>query len=635
MRLSPLFLFVAAPIAWGQGQAMEPASSGSKSSEPTATGINVAPSSVDPEATSNLADNIFNPEEDAVDLENGVLNWKGKQFNLGDSRAMRARFERYLASPPLAESDEEYLKVLQEISNLLSLVDARGVKDSEQLQDGVFEAWQKLFEAGQYDLDQEISLVLANQVYNVWRIRDETSSLNRANRVLRQEQYFQSEKIVGLETAEKRRFEERQRATAQGADTGEIYEGEGSRRALLAERLAEINAKIASTEAAAATSGIQAKLQFQSTILSLLTSRRYDHARIGANLYRFVFKGSHQDLQVGQEELAGFFPSDFSPTVNALDMLAREAKQDVATGMETVESLMAAGDDYSALERLQETYFLGEHSPPVMTFSPEKKRDLLELYRNLRDLKNLLENKDLASAETVVEKIRDQAADFPSTQVISTIRSVEQASNMALLGAQRAFSDGEFEKGEQGLQRALRLWPLNPALKKFTDTMSDQVDLVKRETSLFDDAWNRADFRAIYDKRNRYIAALMRDERRSGQLETAVNKVAQIDFLIAQAEQMAKGNNFYAAWETVTQAESIDPEDPELLKQKAALAPKVPAFVGALDRAVRAEKEGRLAVSLAQYLKAQKLYPASAISLEGIERVSRSLLTQLTPANES
>ena len=43
------------------------------------------------------ADKIFDTDKDSFDFENGSLNWKGKTFNVGDSRMVRARFERYLA----------------------------------------------------------------------------------------------------------------------------------------------------------------------------------------------------------------------------------------------------------------------------------------------------------------------------------------------------------------------------------------------------------------------------------------------------------------------------------------------------------------------------------------------------------
>ncbi|NBV49379.1 MAG: hypothetical protein EBR95_10180, partial [Verrucomicrobia bacterium] len=45
------------------------------------------------------ADRLFNVNSDSVDLENGTMQWKGTTMNLGNTRTVRARFERYLAAP--------------------------------------------------------------------------------------------------------------------------------------------------------------------------------------------------------------------------------------------------------------------------------------------------------------------------------------------------------------------------------------------------------------------------------------------------------------------------------------------------------------------------------------------------------
>jgi hypothetical protein len=49
--------------------------------------------------------------------------------------------------------------------------------------------------------------------------------------------------------------------------------------------------------------------------------------------------------------------SDFVPTLESLDTLAREAMNDVNIGMKTVDDLYKQGETYASFERLQETYF--------------------------------------------------------------------------------------------------------------------------------------------------------------------------------------------------------------------------------------------------------------------------------------
>ena len=70
--------------------------------------------------TENMTDRLFNVNSDSVDMENGSMQWKGKTFNLGNTRLMRARFERYLAAPVPAGDTKRYLETLSRIEALLA-----------------------------------------------------------------------------------------------------------------------------------------------------------------------------------------------------------------------------------------------------------------------------------------------------------------------------------------------------------------------------------------------------------------------------------------------------------------------------------------------------------------------------------
>ena len=61
------------------------------------------------------ADRLFDVNSDSVDMENGSMQWKGKTFNLGNSRAMRMRFERYLSAPAAGGDMLKYQQLLQRI----------------------------------------------------------------------------------------------------------------------------------------------------------------------------------------------------------------------------------------------------------------------------------------------------------------------------------------------------------------------------------------------------------------------------------------------------------------------------------------------------------------------------------------
>ena len=67
-----------------------------------------------------LGDRLFDVNSDSVDMENGSMQWKGKTFNLGNSRAMRMRFERYLASPAAGGDMTKYIATLTQIEKILA-----------------------------------------------------------------------------------------------------------------------------------------------------------------------------------------------------------------------------------------------------------------------------------------------------------------------------------------------------------------------------------------------------------------------------------------------------------------------------------------------------------------------------------
>ncbi|MGE9294548.1 MAG: tetratricopeptide repeat protein [Puniceicoccales bacterium] len=572
---------------------------------------------------------LFDTDSDAVDLEEGTLNWKGRTFAIGNSRVVRARFERYLATPALPDDEDVYLGIIERVHELLSQVGQGEVKDAQQLNDELFEAWQLLFVAARYEMDGGTSLVIANQVYNVWRIRDENVNLDQAQVMLAEEQSKIQDELVSGDWYKKVEFDENQRLKAQGRHTGETFEGI-TEATFRAERLAETQARITGLEAQRVTNGLQAKLQFQSQLLNMLLSRRFEHCLIGCMFYRYVFKGSHMQMIVGQEQLKGFIPiSDFSPTVETLEFIAREAMADVKSGMRTVETLYDGNERYGALERLQETYYLGEYMPQVLEFPPEKKRELLKLYRLVREVQMLADLKDYGAIEASVDQIGEIAQDFPAARVLSAVRSAERLSNLSLLAAQQALAMGQTDKAEKSLARATEIWPLNPAIKTFTLDIANRADISTQATLMFDQLYTREDYRQIYDRRTEFAAALMQDPLRSEQLQQVAERVGTVDMLIAAAQEQSEQENAYEAWEMLLRATDLEPNDPSLARAKAAVAPRVADFVGAVDAAERAEKNGQYAVSLSRFLAAQDIYPASKTCRIGIERVSQELMAQI------
>ena len=583
-------------------------------------------------------DRVFDTDSDSIDFEEGSFNWKGRTFNMGDNRIMRARFERYLAAPRPSGDVEAYNALMEKISQRLQ------VNNLELNGDNLQEIWEMLFDASSFDLDGGNSLVVANHVFNAWRIRQEHESgrlsqleLEKLRRV---QQQIVANRAAFIDRAQRARARDEARS-ARGQGGGNRGAGTGETGGLVTEAqframdLAETETRIQALEASTTNNGIQAKLQFQTQIVGFMAQRRFEHAMLASAFYRLIFKGSAQELEVGQEEISDMLgTAEASHTVATLEFIAREAINDVRIGVDSVQALYGREELFGALQRLQETFFLGEHLPEIRLFDTDKKVALHEFYRDARQARQLFDLKDFERVDALAESLEARARDFSSAQILSASRSAQRMSDLAVMSARQAMAAQEFEKAEAGLARATSIWPLNPRIEEFSLNMVNRSDIASTATVEFDRVLASGAFRQIYDNRAQLGVALLQDPARSQQLEDVVNNVARIDVLLAQAGEMVAQGNPYAAWEILIQATAIDPKDVELNVARADVAPRASPFVAKLNAASEFENDKEYAASLTQLLAAQDIYPASSQCRLGIERLSARLMQQIAGAQQ-
>jgi hypothetical protein len=372
--------------------------------------------------------------------------------------------------------------------------------------------------------------------------------------------------------------------------------------------------------------GLKAKIEFQSQMVAFLMARRYRHALITSAFYRVVFNASNQEVVVGAKEVKEFFPvSDFVPTLESIDLLAREAIKDVGKGMQTVDDLVRQEELYGAFERLQETFFLGEFEPPVMLYPQEKKRQMLTLWKDLRELQRLGDERDLASVEAFVNKVRGQARDFPSAPVLSKVNNAMNASNMSLLSAKAAALAGDTAKAEAALERATKIWPQNPGVKEFANQVVSRQDTLAQKVPEFDRLMAEAKWREIFNKKLEYALALAQDKERSEKLRKVVQRVGELDANIQKASMLAAQNNPYLAWDVIVEIYKTESDDLVLAKTRSDIAPLVAGYAQLIGRAEKLEKEGAEAAALAAWLSAQDLNPASPTCGAAVKRLARSV----------
>lgn len=564
-----------------------------------------------------FADRIFDVKTDSIDT-NGNLRWKGKTFSVGDSRIVRARFERYLSMPANLGDCENYRSILAEIEAQLA------ANNDNLTLENIKYAWSRLFDAAEYQIDGDSSLVIANLVYLSWRMRDEyenfKSAENEKERDVKTAKFRAKEKAEFMEYAsdKMKRLTSRRARNSQSSPTVGTADL-GYRLQDLQRQVAELATAKAMKEAVAT----KAVWQFQSQILAFILERKFQQAQISAMFYRHIYRGNAQELQVGREQIKDLVQvSNFTPTADALEMIAIDARKDIADGMAAVETLYDKGDRYAALERLLETFLIGEQDVALAVFSPEKREVLRKIYKDAITIKELADSKDWGGVEEVVNEISKLAADFPSREVLSKVKTAQTASNMALLAAKQSAALGAADDVKKNIEKAALLWPLNPGIQAFNDELLGLTKGISTYVKKFDENVERGNFRDIMDEAPEYGIAFKNDSERAKKLREIVVKISQIDSLIAQAAEFERQKSPYFAWDILENASRIDSADPVLARAIARLAPEVSDYVKALNRAKDAENKKEFAAALNYYLAAQKIFPASQACRMGIERVA-------------
>ena len=567
------------------------------------------------------ADRIFNVNSDSVDMENGTMQWKGTTMNLGNSRAVRARFERYLAAPTDNGDMKRYVALLDQIQLLLS---AQSI-NQENYYRNQQEAFNLLFKAAEYDIDAGSSLTIASQVQKVWIMKQEFRQIEITKAQLDTLRKVQEGIIVNRADNIEAANDARSDGATKGKPLGKASSGT-TELGYKVKDVARTEAEILARNAEMTALGLKAKIEFQSQMVSFLMARRYRHSLITSAFYRVLFKGGSQNIVVGAKEVKEFFPiSDFVPTLESFDMLSREAIKDTSKGMQTVDDLVKQGELYGAFERLQETFFLGEFEPVVMSYPQEKKRDMLALWKDLRELQRLGDERDLGSVEGYVNKVRGRARDFPGAPILSKVTNAMNASNMSLLSAKGAALAGDTVKAEAALERAAKIWPQNPGVKDFATQVVSRQDTMAQMVPQFDRLFADAKWRDIYNNKVPFGLALAQDKERSAKLLKVIGRIGELDFKIQKASVLFTENNPYLAWDVIVDAYKSESDDLVLAKTRADISSRVGAYSGLIDSAEKLEKDGAEAAALTAWLAAQDLNPPSTICGAAVKRLAKSV----------
>ena len=144
----------------------------------------------------------------------------------------------------------------------------------------------------------------------------------------------------------------------------------------------------------------------------------------------------------------------------------------------------------------------------------------------------------------------------------------------------------------------------------------------------FDRLVSAKNYRGVFDKQLQLATALVGDTNRIEQMKAALEKVKAAETAIEKSNLFRRNNNAFAAWEALETAAHDWADDSVLNKLRADLSGESAEFVQQIKKGEEAERAGQVGFSLACYLNAQRLYPASDIARTAVERLSARLLNK-------
>ncbi|MEQ1852360.1 MAG: hypothetical protein ABMA01_12295 [Chthoniobacteraceae bacterium] len=569
----------------------------------------------------------FGQEIPVLDPGSEVMTFNGRNWNVTNNRIFQARFEKYLNAPEAStKEDVEYRQIIDRVLLLLAPGQA-----SVQNVDAAFRL---LPFAGRYDIDARLCNSLADAVYSVWQSQRNQARLANANDAL-EEAARKLEWNIGVVNADKpltRPAQPTRGGNAQGrgnATTATVNPANqtDTQTAGYTRRLAESLATIKANQVKKELSELQAKVEFQAMMVQFFLQRRFQHVLMATRFYRALFTDGDTKLNLGKDATDLFAKSTgMPPTVSIIDSMANEMLRDVREGVKAFEFLLGKNEMQGATMRLQEVFVTGEYMPEVRLVQREKKRQCLEFAQKSYQLISAIDVKDYARAEQLVKDLKKVANDFDDSKPTAAIEGARVAAAGRLAKAKQAALNNDQAGLEKALTDAATIWPGNPEFKEVFAQLNKQGDVMQKALLEFDQLLSQRNYRQIWNDKIRFIAAVAVNPERREALEKVMKSVESIEGSLLRAEEMARQANYAGAWESLERAWAEFPDDPRLNQQRADMTTRASEFVKAVRNAEDLEKREQYGSSLAHYLKAQKIYPASDFAREGIARLVKLVL---------
>jgi hypothetical protein len=441
-------------------------------------------------------------------------------------------------------------------------------------------------------------------------------------------------------------------------------------------KMLEARAKIRLNEIKEDKMSDQDRENFSDYIRTLYNSHRYYHVIIAADFYRAIFnQGDYPDDITNQavasagtnarqgvdslKQVGQSLGVNQTGAINAINQLSNltggntlgtsgqsdqplsiadevtaslEINNRVGQAIEVFRYKADKGNIASAAEELQEAFLGNEYHPALQGLPRDEKEKVGEFLDKLDVLKNQLEVRDFEQVEGQIDDIKKVATDFDSTKPMALVNGIKLESRLRLGKARLLAQGGHLTEAMQEFQTAAEEWPGNPDLQTSASGFFSTEDLQNQSTTEFDRLVQEQNYREIFDKQIAFAPAIKGDAVREQQLKDALEKVQKAEMAEEKANMLVMNGDVDGAWETIELASKDWPDDNKLNKLLADLSERSAEFVSALDKAQDAEAKKELGYSLTWYVNAQNIYPGSGIAHEGIDRVSKQILSPGTDA---
>ena len=322
-------------------------------------------------------------------------------------------------------------------------------------------------------------------------------------------------------------------------------------------------------------------------------------------------------------------PLSIADEVTAAD----EINQRVTQAVEVFRYKAEQGNIASASEELQEAFVGNEFHPALQGLPRDEKEKVGDFLTKIDVLKNQIEARDFEQVDGQITAIQKIATDFDATKPQALVNAIKLEAKLRLGRARLLAQAGNLNDAMKEFQTAAEEWPGNPDLNTSANTFFKSEDSGDQATSDFDRLEQDQNYRAIFDRKLEFALAVKGDSTREQQLKDALEKVEKAEEAEEKANAMVLAGDVDGAWETVEIAAKDWPDDVKLNKMLADLSERGADFVSALNKAQDAESKKELGYSLTWYVNAQGLYPASTIANDGIDRVSKLILSPAASAS--